>query len=109
MRGSSVDIVSTYTHPSDYKITKAFWFKGKTLRDLKDDSEYTGRVEYDGNKDNYHTLRITDLRETDSAEYKFRMITDKDGKYGDSLGVQLTLTGNSDEKPPEDRACITVR
>ena len=94
LRGSSVDISSTYTHPSDHKITKAFWFKGKTVSDLKDDSEYTGRVEYHGNKDNHHTLRITDLRETDSAEYKFRMITDGGG-YSGSPGVHLTVTGNS--------------
>ena len=66
------------------------------VSDLKDDSEYTGRVEYIERKVmNHHTLRITGLRETDSAQYKFKMITDKDGKYSGSPGVQLTVTGNS--------------
>ena len=82
------------THPSYYKISTVFWFKGETASDLKDDSEYTGRVKYSESKVNHHTLRITDLRETDSAEYKFRMITDGGG-YSGSPGVQLTVTGNS--------------
>ena len=95
MRGSSVDISSTYTHPSYYKITKTFWVKGKAHnKDLKEDSKYTDRVKYIDTKVNHHILKITDLRETDSAKYNFRIIPDK-GKYLGSPGVQLTVTGNS--------------
>ncbi|XP_046872355.1 B-cell receptor CD22-like [Hypomesus transpacificus] len=102
LRGSSVDISSSYTHPSCYKTTNTFWFKMKSqVSDLKDYSEYTGRVEYIERKVmNHHTLRITGLRETDSAQYKFKMITDKDGKYSGSPGVQLTVTGLQVEVTP---------
>ncbi|XP_071208946.1 B-cell receptor CD22-like isoform X2 [Salvelinus alpinus] len=42
---------------------------------------------------NGHTLKITDLRESDSAEYKFKFITDQTGgKYTGSPGVTLSVT-----------------
>uniref|UniRef100_A0AAZ3RMJ4 Ig-like domain-containing protein n=1 Tax=Oncorhynchus tshawytscha TaxID=74940 RepID=A0AAZ3RMJ4_ONCTS len=42
---------------------------------------------------NVHTLRITDLRESDSAEYKFRFITGQTGeKYTGDPGVTLSVT-----------------
>ncbi|XP_067115026.1 B-cell receptor CD22-like [Osmerus mordax] len=99
LRGSSVNISSTYTHPNDYKITNTFWFKGVTSSDLKDDSGYTHRVEYTDSEVKHHILRIKGLRETDSAEYKFRMITDGGG-YEGSPGVQLTVTGLQVEVTP---------
>uniref|UniRef100_A0A8P4GKL6 B-cell receptor CD22 n=1 Tax=Dicentrarchus labrax TaxID=13489 RepID=A0A8P4GKL6_DICLA len=60
--------------------------------DIKTDPEYSGRVQYIcGNND--CTLRITDLRESDSAEYKFRFITNQhNGKYTGSPGVTLSVT-----------------
>ncbi|XP_067115023.1 LOW QUALITY PROTEIN: B-cell receptor CD22-like [Osmerus mordax] len=90
LRGSSVDISSTYTHPS-YKTNNTFWFKWDIFSDLKDYNEYTGRVKYLERKVNHHILRITDLRESDSAEYKFRVETDGGG-YAGYPGVQLTVT-----------------
>uniref|UniRef100_A0A8D0ABR2 B-cell receptor CD22 n=1 Tax=Sander lucioperca TaxID=283035 RepID=A0A8D0ABR2_SANLU len=53
-------------------------------------SDYTGRVEYFFDN-NGCTLRISDLRERDSAEYKFRFITNHDGFTG-SPGVTLSVT-----------------
>ncbi|XP_038550709.1 B-cell receptor CD22-like [Micropterus salmoides] len=42
---------------------------------------------------NYCTLRVTDLRESDSAEYKFRFITNQPGgTYTGSPGVTLSVT-----------------
>ncbi|CAI5681309.1 unnamed protein product [Oreochromis niloticus] len=60
--------------------------------DLKSDSDYTGRVEYRSNQKDC-TLRITELRESDSAVYKFRFITNQQGgSYTGSPGVTLTVT-----------------
>ncbi|XP_029594750.1 B-cell receptor CD22-like [Salmo trutta] len=64
---------------------------GVEPEDLGQDTEYAGRLEYHGDKKNGHNLKITDLREKDSATYKFRFITDQTGgKYTD---LQVEVTG----------------
>uniref|UniRef100_A0A3B4GI21 B-cell receptor CD22 n=1 Tax=Pundamilia nyererei TaxID=303518 RepID=A0A3B4GI21_9CICH len=77
------------------RIQKMFWFttvKDNEPVDLKTDPEYSGRVQYQC-ENNDCTLRISDLRESDSAEYKFMLITnDPGGKYTGSPGVTLTVT-----------------
>ncbi|XP_038560743.1 LOW QUALITY PROTEIN: Fc receptor-like protein 5 [Micropterus salmoides] len=96
-KGSTVDMSCTYRYPSringnDTTVEKTFWFKGDEIVDLKTKSEYSGRVTYIFNE-NCCTLRITDLRESDSAEYKFRFITNQPGgKYTGSPGVTLSVT-----------------
>uniref|UniRef100_A0A8C7U793 B-cell receptor CD22 n=1 Tax=Oncorhynchus mykiss TaxID=8022 RepID=A0A8C7U793_ONCMY len=73
LKGSSVDISCTYTYPHGHIPKDTFWFtQGKST---KDDC----------------TLRIKDLKESDSAEYKFRLVT-AEGKYVSSPGVYLTVT-----------------
>ncbi|KAM8772404.1 B-cell receptor CD22-like [Acanthopagrus schlegelii] len=60
--------------------------------DLKTDPQYSGRVQSICGNNNC-SLRIPDLRESDSAEYKFRFITDQEGgKYTGSPGVTLRVT-----------------
>ncbi|XP_037620241.1 B-cell receptor CD22-like isoform X2 [Sebastes umbrosus] len=57
------------------------------------DSEYSGRVNNSCNE-KICTLRITNLTESDSAEYKFRFITNQpDGKYAGEPGVTVSVTG----------------
>ncbi|XP_073331541.1 B-cell receptor CD22-like [Pagrus major] len=99
LKGSTVDMSCTYKYPSRTlsgytTVVKAFWFakmNGNEHVDLRTDPEYSGRVQYIcGNND--CTLRITDLRESDSAKYKFRFITNQpDGKYTGSPGVTLSV------------------
>ena len=98
VKGSTVDISCSYTYPSSVKTVESkFWFtkvRSGFYVDLKSDPEYSGRVQYIcGN--NICTLRITDLRERDSAEYKFRFITNQPGgSWIGSPGVTLSVTGN---------------
>ncbi|XP_041640768.1 B-cell receptor CD22-like isoform X2 [Cheilinus undulatus] len=72
-----------------------FWFtglQGKEPSDLRASSDYAGRVQYHcgGNR---CTMRITDLRESDSATYKFRLITNHiGGSYTAERGVSLTVS-----------------
>ncbi|XP_069385897.1 B-cell receptor CD22-like isoform X2 [Paralichthys olivaceus] len=95
-RGSTVDINCSYTYPSrennrEVTVQKTFWFKENHVNvDLKTQSQYSGRVEYlcENNK---CTLRISDLRETDSAVYKFRFTTNRESLTG-SAGVTLSVT-----------------
>nr|XP_046192925.1 sialoadhesin-like [Oncorhynchus gorbuscha] len=102
LKGSSVDISSTYDSGYD-TITSTLWFSSKQSsswrdelipEDLTTDPGYAGRVEYVGEKERGHsTLRITDLREEDSAEYKFIFNT-QTSRWGHSFpGTTLTVTG----------------
>ncbi|XP_045569327.1 uncharacterized protein isoform X2 [Salmo salar] len=93
LKGSTVDISCFYTHPSWHNLTEVSWFnkwESGVTKDLSQDSEYTSRVEYYRQTEKDSTLRITDLRESDSTEYKFRFTTDKA-----RWGVQLPWN-NSD-------------
>ena len=102
LRGSTVDITCTYTYPStlnhlDTTVQEAFWFIKESNGihvDLSTDPEYSGRVEnLCGN--NKCTLRISNLRESDSAVYKFRFTTNQPtGSLTGSAGVTLSVTGN---------------
>ncbi|XP_071386000.1 sialoadhesin-like [Centroberyx affinis] len=105
LKGSTVDIRCTYRYPAyldDLTVTveKTLWFtkqEGDEPVDLKTDLDYEGRVEYHGDQKNC-SLRIKDLRETDSAVYKFRFITNHPtGSYTASSGVTLTVTGVHDQ------------
>ncbi|XP_060938469.1 B-cell receptor CD22-like [Limanda limanda] len=98
-RGSTVDINSTYTYPSrwnnhDTTVQETFWFIQESNGihvDLRTDPEYSGRVEnLCGN--NKCTLRISNLRESDSAVYKFRFTTNQPaGSLTGSAGVTLSV------------------
>ncbi|XP_064815759.1 sialoadhesin-like isoform X3 [Oncorhynchus masou masou] len=97
LKGSTVELTCSYTYPRG-KVTTTLWFTkmeaGIEPEDLGQDTEYSGRLEYHGDKKKDCTLRITDLRERDSATYKFRFLTDQEGgKYSGSPGVSLSVTG----------------
>ncbi|KAI9529146.1 hypothetical protein NQZ68_013453 [Dissostichus eleginoides] len=103
VKGSTVEIRCSYKYPSTWKgsvntVQTTFWFtklKGGEPVDLTTDSEYAGRVE-DLCENNICTLRIKNLRESDSAEYRFRIETKQaGGKYTGSPGVTLSVTGDN--------------
>ncbi|XP_033985831.1 uncharacterized protein LOC117481995 [Trematomus bernacchii] len=98
VKGSTVEIRCSFTYPSTSHggvntVEKTFWFtkqKDGESVDLTTDSEYSGRVE-DLCENNTCTLRIKNLRESDSAEYRFRIKTNQD-KYIGQPGVTLSVT-----------------
>ncbi|XP_055767678.1 B-cell receptor CD22-like [Salvelinus fontinalis] len=97
LRGSTVDLSCSYTYPSG-TVTKTRWFTewgtGVEPKYLGQDPENAGHVKYRGDKEKDCTLRITDLRERDSATYRFRLQTDQEGgTYTGQLGVTLSVTG----------------
>nr|XP_024658451.1 sialic acid-binding Ig-like lectin 12 [Maylandia zebra] len=93
VKGSTVDIGCSFKHPSRVNVLKRVWFtKGNNYNpeDLKTDPAYAGRVSYSSHWKSC-TLTIRDLRESDSAVYKFRFETDwKD--FTGLPGVTLTVT-----------------
>uniref|UniRef100_A0A668A158 B-cell receptor CD22 n=1 Tax=Myripristis murdjan TaxID=586833 RepID=A0A668A158_9TELE len=103
LKGSAVEMQCTYTYPYSENgnvttVEKTLWFtkvEDNEPVNLRSDSEYEGRVEY-YSEQKYNRLRISDLRESDSAVYKFRFITNQPGgKMTASPGVSLTVTGKS--------------
>ncbi|XP_072240031.1 B-cell receptor CD22-like [Leuresthes tenuis] len=100
VKGSAVEISCTYTHPyriNDQvtEVTERFWFReggDEAPVDLRTDSDYRGRVQYLFEW-KVCSLRITDLRESDSAQYSFRFITNQEGgRFTGSPGVFLSVT-----------------
>uniref|UniRef100_A0A4W5K390 Immunoglobulin domain-containing protein n=1 Tax=Hucho hucho TaxID=62062 RepID=A0A4W5K390_9TELE len=96
LKGSTVELSCSYTYPSG-TVTSTFWFTKIDVNNyvnLRDDPDYKGRVTYHSDRMNGHTLKIPNLRESDSTEYKFRFITDQTrGRYTGSPGVTLSVTG----------------
>ncbi|XP_033985839.1 uncharacterized protein LOC117482004 [Trematomus bernacchii] len=100
VKGSTVEIRCSYTYPYTWNggvntVEKTFWFtkkKGGKRVDLKTVSKYAGRVE-DLCENNICTLRIRNLRKSDSAEYMFKFETNQaGGKYGGWTGVTLSVS-----------------
>uniref|UniRef100_A0A674CLB6 Ig-like domain-containing protein n=1 Tax=Salmo trutta TaxID=8032 RepID=A0A674CLB6_SALTR len=112
LKGSTVNISCSYTHPSSYIEQGSFWFTQKHPVDLSSYPEYAGRVEYNRNTENHHTMTITDLTEKDSAEYKFRLLTTDEGRFSGLPGVMLTVTDILLEMDPtsvSDGERVTLR
>ncbi|XP_054897406.1 sialoadhesin-like isoform X1 [Poeciliopsis prolifica] len=100
LTGSTVKIKCSYTYPYKIhgittKVKTRLWFtKGNNQVpvDLKKDSDYNGRIIYNFT-DNSCNLTIKDLNLRDSAEYKFRFVTNQpDGAFTGLPGVILTVT-----------------
>ncbi|XP_013770492.1 B-cell receptor CD22-like [Pundamilia nyererei] len=94
VKGSTVDIGCSFKHPSRYTyLWNTVWFtKGNNNNpdDLKTDPVYAGRVSYSSHWKSC-TLTIRDLRESDSAVYKFRFETNQKS-FTVLPGVTLTVT-----------------
>ncbi|XP_034062779.1 B-cell receptor CD22-like isoform X2 [Gymnodraco acuticeps] len=116
VKGSTVEISCSYTYPSTWEgsvntVKKTFWFKQKDGEpvDLTTVSEYAGRVEYLC-ENNICTLRIRNLSESDSAEYRFRIETNQaGGTYSGSPGVTLSLTDLSVQVERKDSSRANLK
>ncbi|CAL8321879.1 unnamed protein product [Boreogadus saida] len=110
-KGSTVDISCTYEYPDNKSKSQSssinlesLWFTKLDRNDpvnIEKETDYKGRVEYSCEKDRCTrskcsgacTLRIKDLKPSDSTEYKFWITTAQTdwGSTG-SPGVNLTVT-----------------
>uniref|UniRef100_A0A672ZIR7 Ig-like domain-containing protein n=1 Tax=Sphaeramia orbicularis TaxID=375764 RepID=A0A672ZIR7_9TELE len=100
VKGSSVTISCTYTFPPSINrqnttVTKTLWFTRSDNNgavDLKEESDSSDRVQYVC-VENRCSVRISDLRQSDSAEYRFRFKTNQPGgSYSGLPGVYLSVT-----------------
>ncbi|XP_028978348.2 B-cell receptor CD22-like [Esox lucius] len=117
LKWSAVELSCTYKYPSGHKVSSTFWFTKKYVvwnpANLLVDPDYRGRVTYRNDEKNSHTLIITDLRESDSAEYMFRFITDQSGwVFTGNPGITLSVAGLQVEVSPTEwsyRKILTCR
>ncbi|XP_073669722.1 uncharacterized protein [Paramisgurnus dabryanus] len=87
--GSTVDIHSSYSHPTGYTVEETYWgLTNYNSLDLREVHQFAGRVEFVGN-----TLRIKDVNMSDSGEYRFRIISNTSDVFSGNPGVILTVTG----------------
>ncbi|XP_073718116.1 sialoadhesin-like isoform X2 [Misgurnus anguillicaudatus] len=87
--GSTVDIHSSYSHPTGDTVEKTYWhLPNNNTLDLREVHQFAGRVEFVGS-----TLRIKDVNTSDSGDYLFRINTNTSDGLSGYPGVILTVTG----------------
>ncbi|KAF5906471.1 B-cell receptor CD22-like, partial [Clarias magur] len=97
LKGSTVFMNGSYTHPTRLRVTETFWLinlvKGTQETDLRNVSGYSGRVEYLGDKQKHFSLRLSDVNKTDEHRYYFRIRTNEENeRWVGEPGVTLTVT-----------------
>nr|XP_055073958.1 uncharacterized protein LOC129453646 isoform X1 [Misgurnus anguillicaudatus] len=88
--GSTVDIHSSYSHPTGYTVEKTYWdySRYEEFSDLHEVHQFAGRVEFVGN-----TLKIKGVNTSDTGYYQFRIITNTSDVVSGYPGVYLCVTG----------------
>ncbi|XP_058236708.1 carcinoembryonic antigen-related cell adhesion molecule 6-like isoform X2 [Hemibagrus wyckioides] len=106
LKGSTVIMNLTYTHPTDYTVKDRFWIinpaPGKEWNNLHNEPGYSGRVQYLEHGQNHFSLRLSDVKETDEHMYCVRVLGEKKrtkDKYLFYPGVTLTVTELRVETP----------
>ncbi|XP_053085651.1 B-cell receptor CD22-like [Pangasianodon hypophthalmus] len=97
IRGSTVFMNGTYTHPTHLTVENRFWLinpvPGIEPTDLRNEPGYSDRVEYLGDEQKHFSLRLSDVKKTDEHMYCVRVITnDQKERWVGVPGVTLTVT-----------------
>ncbi|XP_060716484.1 B-cell receptor CD22-like [Tachysurus vachellii] len=97
LKGSTVIMNVTYTHPPGLTVRERFWvinpIKGKEWTDLYNEPGYSGRVMYLTDVQNHFPLRLSDVKKIDKQMYCFRIRTNEDKeRYQGFPGVTLNVT-----------------
>ncbi|XP_036413127.1 Fc receptor-like protein 2 [Colossoma macropomum] len=106
LKGSTVFMNGTYSHPERLTVTETFWVidpvQGVEKPDLSKDPNYSGRVEYLTDEQKHFSLKLSDVMKKDEHKYYFRVITgvEKERWLG-KPGVQLRVTELHVETPGE--------
>ncbi|XP_036412977.1 B-cell receptor CD22-like [Colossoma macropomum] len=106
LKGSTVFINGTYTHPEHLTVTETFCFiypvQNVEPTDLSKDPDYLGRVKYLTDEQKHFSLKLSDVMERDDRQYYFRIRTNEEKeKWFGTPGVQLRVTELHVETPEE--------
>ncbi|XP_066511157.1 junctional adhesion molecule A-like [Hoplias malabaricus] len=97
LKGSTVFMNGSYTHPDGLTVTDTFWIidpiEGVEKPDLSKESDYSGRVEYFTDEQKKHfSLKLSNVEKKDEHQYCFRIITNQDfQKWLGKPGVHLKV------------------
>ncbi|XP_036413123.1 B-cell receptor CD22-like [Colossoma macropomum] len=106
LKGSTVFMNGTYTHPERLTVTETFLVidpvQGVEPTDLSKDPDYSGRVEYLTDEQKHFSLKLSDVMKKDEHQFCFRIKTNVEKeKWFGKPGVQLRVTELHVETPPE--------
>ncbi|XP_037399356.1 B-cell receptor CD22-like isoform X2 [Pygocentrus nattereri] len=103
LKGSTVFMNGTFTHPEGLTVTETFWTVDPSEKpDLSKSPDYSGRVEYLSTKQKQSSLKLSDLMKKDEEKFFFRIITNVEKeRWVGQPGVQLRVTELHVEAPEE--------
>ncbi|KAL7852099.1 hypothetical protein SRHO_G00178840 [Serrasalmus rhombeus] len=106
LKGSTVFMSGTFTHPERLTVTQTFWgidpVPGVELTDLSKDPVHSGRVEFVIDKQKHFSLKLSDVMKKDEHQFCFRIITNEEKeRWLGKPGVQLRVTELHVEAPEE--------
>ncbi|XP_036412877.1 B-cell receptor CD22-like [Colossoma macropomum] len=103
LKGSTVFMNGTYTHPEGLTVRETFWtIDSNQTPDLSKNPDYSGRVEYFTDEQKHFSLKLSDVMEKDEHQYCFRIKTNVDKeKWLGKPGVNLRITDLHVEAPEE--------
>ncbi|KAL7845257.1 hypothetical protein AOLI_G00234490 [Acnodon oligacanthus] len=103
LKGSTVFMNGTFTHPEGLTVTEVFWTIDPAQKPgLSKDPDYSGRVEYFTDEQKHFSLKLSDVMKRDEQQFCFRIITNVDKeKWLGFPGVQLRVTELHVEAPEE--------
>ena len=95
LKGSTVFMNGTYTHPENLTVTETFWtIDADKIADLSKNPDYSGRVEYFTDEQKLFSLKLSDVMKKDEHEFCFRVKTNIDKeRWVGTPGVHLSVTG----------------
>ncbi|KAL7852096.1 hypothetical protein SRHO_G00178810 [Serrasalmus rhombeus] len=106
LKGSTVFMNGTFTHPEGFTVSKTFWgidpVPGVEPTDLSKDPDYSGRVEFFTDKQKHFSLKLSDVMKKDEHQFCFRIIPNvKKERWTGEPGVQLRVTELLVEAPED--------
>ena len=112
-----MNISCTYSSFAD-ELKSTFWFSPERSHqgqnpsqpeDLSEDPQYAGRVQILETERGRSTLRISDLRDSDSAQYRFKFRTPSFEWRSDLPGTTLTVTGTDQHTLMFTAAAVSLK
>ncbi|KAL7852125.1 hypothetical protein SRHO_G00179100 [Serrasalmus rhombeus] len=106
LKGSTVFMNGTFTHPEGLTVTETFWVISPVPRvestDLSKEPDYSGRVEFFTDDQKHFSLKLSDVMKMDEHRFCFKIETNEvKERWTGVPGVQLRVTELHVEAPEE--------
>ncbi len=96
LKGSTINLLGSYTHPTHLTVTEIFWTVNpnkSTSINLLNHPDYSDRVQYFQNKEGLFFLGLSNVTHEDEGQYCLRILTNKEIRYLGYPGIELKVTG----------------